>query len=77
MERDSRAVRGRSVCGATLRLAVKHPAPSPERSTEALTEQRQLCENWANLAGLEGLPALLGPPQTYRVRLLELSMPAT
>lgn len=22
--------------------------------------------NWANLAGLEGLPALLGPPQTYR-----------
>lgn len=66
MERDSRAVRDRSVFGAILRLAVEHPAPSPERSTQALTEQGQLCEHWENLAGLEGLPALLGPPQTYR-----------
>lgn len=67
----------RSVFGAILRLAVEHPAPSPERSTQALTEQGQLCEHWENLAGLEGLPALLGPPQTYRIRLLELTTPST
>lgn len=66
MERDSRAVQGRSVSGAAPREAVERPEPSQERGTQAPTEQGQLCEHWANLAGLGGLPALLVPPQTCR-----------
>lgn len=45
---------------------VERPSLSPERCTQALTEQGQLREHWANLAGLEGLSALLGPSRAAR-----------